>query len=51
MNGWIMTAAAFLKTNPHPTDEELRKGLSGVKCRCGSQLSIIRAIKRAMTAA
>ena len=47
INGWIMTAAALLKANPHPTDEQIRQGLSGLKCRCGTHMSIIRAVKRA----
>jgi aerobic-type carbon monoxide dehydrogenase small subunit (CoxS/CutS family) len=47
INGWIMTAAALLKDNPHPTDEQIRKGLSGLKCRCGTHMAIIRAVKRA----
>ena len=47
INGWIMTAAALLQTNPHATDAQLREGLAGLKCRCGTHLSILRAIKRA----
>ena len=47
INGWIMTAAALLKDNPHPTDEQIRKGLSGLKCRCRTHMAIIRAVKRA----
>ncbi len=46
-NGFLMTAAALLKTNPKPTDQEIRKALTGLKCRCATHLSIIRAIKRA----
>jgi aerobic-type carbon monoxide dehydrogenase small subunit (CoxS/CutS family) len=51
INGWIMTAAALLKENPHPTDEQIRKGLTGLKCRCGTHMAIIRAVKRAATMA
>ncbi len=47
INGWIMTSAALLKQNPHATDAELREGLAGLKCRCGSHMSILRAVKRA----
>jgi aerobic-type carbon monoxide dehydrogenase small subunit (CoxS/CutS family) len=47
VNGWIMTAAALLKDNPHATDAEIRKGLAGLKCRCGTHMSIMRAVKRA----
>jgi nicotinate dehydrogenase subunit A len=47
VNGWIMTAAAYLKKNPKASDDELRDALSGLKCRCGTHVSILRAIKRA----
>ncbi len=50
INGWIMTAAALLADNPHPSDAEIRSALSGLKCRCGTHLAILRAIKRAATA-
>jgi aerobic-type carbon monoxide dehydrogenase small subunit (CoxS/CutS family) len=51
INGWIMTAAALLKSNPHPTDTEIRDGLSGLKCRCGTHMAILRAVKRAAATA
>ena len=47
INGWIMTAAAFLEANPNATDDEIRRGLSGLKCRCGTHLAILRAVKLA----
>ena len=47
INGWIMTAAALLEAKPKATDAELREGLSGLKCRCGTQVSVLRAVKRA----
>jgi nicotinate dehydrogenase subunit A len=47
INGWIMTAAAFLRDHRKPTDAEIRTALSGVKCRCGTHLAILRAVKRA----
>jgi nicotinate dehydrogenase subunit A len=50
INGWIMTAAAILKRNPDPSDAEWREGLAGLKCRCGSHMSILRAVKRAAKA-
>ena len=46
-NGFLMTAAALLKTNSKPTDAEIRKALSGLKCRCGTHMAILRAVKRA----
>ncbi|MEA3192737.1 MAG: nicotinate dehydrogenase subunit [Betaproteobacteria bacterium] len=47
INGWVMTAAAILEKNPKASDAELREGLAGLKCRCGTHVSILRAIKRA----
>ena len=47
LNGWVMTAAAFLKTNKKPTDAQIRQALTGVKCRCGTHTAILRAVKRA----
>ena len=49
INGWIMTAAALLKEQPNATDAELREGLAGLKCRCGTHMSILRAVKRSAT--
>jgi nicotinate dehydrogenase subunit A len=47
INGWIMTAAAFLRDKKKPTDAEIKEALSGLKCRCGTHMSILRAVKRA----
>jgi aerobic-type carbon monoxide dehydrogenase small subunit (CoxS/CutS family) len=47
INGWVMTAAAFLRDNSNPTDAEIREALSGLKCRCGTHMAILRAVKRA----
>jgi aerobic-type carbon monoxide dehydrogenase small subunit (CoxS/CutS family) len=49
INGWVMTSAAFLKRNPKATDAEIKTALEGLKCRCGTHVSILRAIKRAQT--
>jgi len=45
--GQIMTAAAFLASNPHPTDEEIIAAMSAVLCRCGTYPQIRRAVRRA----
>ena len=50
VNGWIMTAAAFLKRTKNPTDEQIRDALTGLKCRCGTHMAILRAVKRAAKA-
>jgi aerobic-type carbon monoxide dehydrogenase small subunit (CoxS/CutS family) len=47
LNGWIMTAVALLARNPKASEAEIREGLAGLKCRCGTHLSILRAVKRA----
>ena len=47
INGWIMTAAAFLRDHKMPTDAEIREALTGLKCRCGTHMAILRAVKRA----
>jgi nicotinate dehydrogenase subunit A len=47
LSGWIMTAAALLRDNPDATDEDIRRGLSGIKCRCGAHMSILRAVRKA----
>ncbi len=46
-NGWIMTAAALLASNLKASDAQIRDALTGLKCRCGTHVSILRAIKRA----
>ena len=49
INGWIMTAAALLQSNPHASEQEIRRGLSGLKCRCGTHMSILRAVRLAQS--
>jgi aerobic-type carbon monoxide dehydrogenase small subunit (CoxS/CutS family) len=50
LNGWVMTSVALLEKNPHPNDAQIRDALSGLKCRCGTHVSILRAVKRAAQA-
>ena len=45
--GQIMTAAAFLKENPSPSDEEIEAAMNGNICRCGTYLRIKAAVKTA----
>ena len=47
INGWIMSAAAFLANKKKPTDAEIKGALEGIKCRCGTHVSILKAVKRA----
>lgn len=43
--GMIMTAKALLKENPHPTENEIKEGISGNLCRCTGYKKIIEAIQ------
>jgi nicotinate dehydrogenase subunit A len=47
INGWVMSAAALLAQNKKPTDAEIKDALTGLKCRCGTHMGILRAVKRA----
>ena len=46
-SGQIMRAADLLKTNPHPTREQIVEHMSTNICRCGTYVRIVRAIERA----
>ena len=46
-SGQIMSAAALLASNAHPTDSEINDAMSGNICRCGTYLRIREAIKQA----
>ena len=46
INGWIMTAAALLNQKKKPTDAEIKNALTGLKCRCGTHMAILRAVHR-----
>ena len=47
INGWVMSAAALLNRNRKPTDDEIKDALAGLKCRCGTHVNIMRAVRRA----
>jgi nicotinate dehydrogenase subunit A len=49
INGWVMTAAALLNRNKKPTDADIKNALTDIKCRCGTHMGIMRAVKRAAT--
>ena len=40
-NGWVM------QKNPKATDAQIQQGLANVLCRCGTQIAILRAVKKA----
>ncbi|MBV8693574.1 MAG: (2Fe-2S)-binding protein [Actinobacteria bacterium] len=45
--GFVVSATAFLRDNPNPTDDDIRAGLSGNLCRCTGYQGILAAIKAA----
>jgi aerobic carbon-monoxide dehydrogenase small subunit len=48
--GMMLTAKALLASNPKPSDEEVRWGLSGNVCRCTGYMNIVRAVQAAAAA-
>jgi len=45
--GMIMQAKALLMTNPDPSEDEIRKAISGNLCRCTGYVNIVKAIRSA----
>ncbi len=45
--GMMMAAVALLANNPNPTEEEIRRGISGNLCRCTGYVNIVKAIQYA----
>lgn len=43
--GMMMTGRWILDNNPHPTEEEIREGISGQLCRCTGYKNIVAAIQ------
>src|ERR1700761_2381525 len=46
LSGVILTAKAALDANPQASDEEIRKALHGILCRCFAHTRMLRAIRR-----
>jgi aerobic-type carbon monoxide dehydrogenase small subunit (CoxS/CutS family) len=46
-NGMIMSAKALLDRTPHPTSDQVKAGLAGNLCRCGTHTRILSAVMRA----
>ena len=46
LNGVILTAKAFLDQNPKATDAQIRQAMSGVLCRCFTNVRMMQAIKQ-----
>ena len=48
-SGQIMEAVALLDKNPSPSDDEIREGMAGHLCRCGTYTRIFTAVQLAAT--
>jgi carbon-monoxide dehydrogenase small subunit len=45
--GMMIASVALLAQNPHPTEEEIRWGISGNLCRCTGYVNIVKAVQQA----
>jgi aerobic-type carbon monoxide dehydrogenase small subunit (CoxS/CutS family) len=45
--GMLLSATYLLEQNPHPTEDEIRRGIQGNICRCTGYVNIVEAIKAA----
>jgi carbon-monoxide dehydrogenase small subunit len=45
--GFLMTLLPFLEENPDPTEDEIRRAISGNICRCTGYQNIVEAVKLA----
>ena len=48
--GFVLAITALLKENPNPTEEDVRRGISGNLCRCGAYEGLIKAAMAAAKA-
>jgi carbon-monoxide dehydrogenase small subunit len=48
--GMLISATALLRSNPNPSDEDVRIALSGNLCRCTGYDGIVRAVRSAAAA-
>jgi carbon-monoxide dehydrogenase small subunit len=45
--GMLMTSTALLEQNPHPSEDDIRHGISGNLCRCTGYMNIVKAVQYA----
>jgi carbon-monoxide dehydrogenase small subunit len=45
--GMLLSAHALLVKNPNPSEQEIRKGISGNICRCSGYVKVIKSIQQA----
>ena len=47
INGMVVAATALLKSNPKPSETQIREALATHLCRCGTHTRIVKAVQRA----
>jgi nicotinate dehydrogenase subunit A len=47
INGMVVAATALLKSNPQPSETQIREALATHLCRCGTHTRIVKAVQRA----
>jgi aerobic carbon-monoxide dehydrogenase small subunit len=45
--GMMMTSVALLRDNPDPSEEEIRRAISGNLCRCTGYVNIVKSVQHA----
>jgi aerobic carbon-monoxide dehydrogenase small subunit len=45
--GMMMTSYAFLKKHPSPSEDDIRRAISGNLCRCTGYVNIVKAVQHA----
>jgi aerobic carbon-monoxide dehydrogenase small subunit len=45
--GLLMSTTALLRSNPHPSEEEIRRGIRGNVCRCTGYMNVVKSIEAA----
>ena len=45
--GMLLAGVSLLRREPHPTEEQIRAGLSGHLCRCTGYSAIVKAVQQA----
>ena len=48
--GMLMTGVSFLKKNPKPSEDDIRRAISGNLCRCTGYVNIVKSIQHAAAA-
>jgi aerobic-type carbon monoxide dehydrogenase small subunit (CoxS/CutS family) len=46
----LMTGYAFLQKNPRPSEDDIRRAISGNLCRCTGYVNIVKAVQHAAAA-